>query len=92
MLALAAMDLDDQLFRYFGTRDMDAITPAALETGAERMRVDFGLESNSGRRFALWALMYMLGVAPDLDAAFKDPAERDTARDFMDMIDRAQEE
>ena len=85
------MDFDDQLVRYFGTRDMDAIPAAAFEAGTERMRVDFGLETNPGRRFALWALMYMLGVAPDLDVAFKDAAERDLARDFMDMADRAQE-
>lgn len=84
------MDFDDQLFHYFGTSDLAAIPPAAFEAGTERMQVDFGLESNSGRRFALWALMYMLGVAPDLDIAFKDAAERDVARDFMDMVDRAQ--
>jgi hypothetical protein len=30
----------------------------------------------------------MLGIAPDLDVAFKDAADRDAARDFMDMIDR----
>ena len=79
------MDFDDQLVRYFGTRDLDAIPPAAFAAGTERMRVDFGLESHAGRRFALWALMYMLGVAPDLDVAFSDLAERDVARDFMDM-------
>lgn len=85
------MDFDDQLRRYFGTADMAAIPPAALEAGTDRMRVDFGLETNPGRRFALWALMYMLGDAPDLDVAFKDAAMRDTARDFMDMVDRAPE-
>jgi hypothetical protein len=35
--------------------------------------------------------MYMLAVAPDLDVAFKDEGERNTARDFMDMVDRAGE-
>ncbi len=55
------------------------------------MRVDFGLETNPGRRFALWALMYMLDVAPDLDVAFKDESERNTARDFVDMVYRASE-
>ncbi|WP_077148446.1 hypothetical protein [Sphingopyxis sp. KK2] len=83
------MDFDDQLNRYFGTADLAAIHPEALAAGTERMRVDFGLETNPGRRFALWALMHMLGVAPDLDIAFKDAAERDLARDFMDMVDRA---
>ncbi len=83
------MDFDDQLRRYFGTADLAAIHPEAHAAGTERMRVDFGLETNPGRRFALWALMYMLGVAPDLDVAFEDEAERNVARDFMDMVDRA---
>ena len=83
------MDFDDQLRRYFGTADLAAIHPEAHAAGTERMRVDFGLETNPGRRFALWALMHMLGVAPDLDVAFKDEGERNTARDFMDMVDRA---
>ncbi|MGB7411258.1 hypothetical protein [Sphingopyxis granuli] len=86
------MDFDDQLFRYFGTRDMGAIPPAALAAGTERMRVDLALETHAGRRFALWALLYMLGAAPDLEVAFPDTADRDSARDFMDMIDRAQDE
>ena len=77
---------------YFGTADLSAIQPEAHAAGAERMRVDFGLETIPGRRFALWALMHMLGVAPDLDVAFKDEAERNTARDFMDMVDRAGED
>src|SRR3546814_19839233 len=64
---------------------MSALSPAAVEAGKERMRVDFGLETNRGRRFALWALMHMLRVAPDLDVAFADEAERDTARDFMEL-------
>ena len=50
------------------------------------MRVDFGLERDSGRRFALWTLLYMLDAAPDLDVAFEDPAEREAARNIMDMI------
>lgn len=85
------MDFDDQLRRYFGTADLDALHPEAFAAGTERMRVDFGLETNGGRRFALWTLMYILGVAPDLDVAFKDATERDAARDFMDMFDRANE-
>jgi hypothetical protein len=83
------MDFDDQLRRYFGTADLDAIHPEARAAGTERMRVDFALETNPGRRFALWALVYMLCDAPDLDVAFKDASERDAARDFMDMVDRA---
>jgi hypothetical protein len=83
------MDFDDQLTRYFATSDLAAITPAAMSAGVERMAVDLGLEKDRGRRFALWAVMHMLGVAPDLDIAFKDEADRNAARDFMDMVDRA---
>ncbi|ODP39294.1 hypothetical protein [Sphingomonas turrisvirgatae] len=80
------MDFDDQLRRYFGTADIDAVPPAALAAGTERMRVDLGLEQDRGRRFALWAVLHMLGDAPDLDIAFKDEAERDAARNFMALI------
>jgi hypothetical protein len=79
------MDFDDQLRRYFGTADLAALTPETLADGTERMRVDLGLEKDRGRRFALWALLHMLGAAPDLDVAFTDPADRDAARDFMDL-------
>lgn len=83
------MDFDDQLRRYFATADLAAITPAAMAAGVEHMRVDFGMEKDRGRRFALWTMMHLLGVAPDLDVAFKDEADRNAARDFMDMLDRA---
>lgn len=83
------MDLDDQLRRYFGTGDPGAITAAALESGIERMKVDFGLEKDRGNRFALWALMHMLGAAPDLDVAFEDGRDREAARNFMDLAARS---
>jgi hypothetical protein len=51
------------------------------------MQVDFGLEKDRGRRFALWTLMHMLGAAPDLDVAFKDAADRDAARAFMALTE-----
>jgi len=79
------MNLDDQLRRYFGTADFAAIAPAALDAGIERMRVDLGLEKDRGNRFALWALLHMLGAAPDLDVAFRDPCDREAARNFMDL-------
>ena len=84
------MNLDDQLSRYFGTADLESIAPAALEAGIERMQVDFGLETDRGRRFALWILLYMLGAAPDLDVAFKDEGEREAARNFMDLAGAAE--
>ncbi|MGV3513326.1 MAG: hypothetical protein ACO1OX_15095 [Novosphingobium sp.] len=83
------MQLDDQLRRYFGTDDLAAITPAAMEAGIEKMLVDFGLEKDRARRFGLWTLLQMLGSAPDLDVAFKDVEDREAARNFMDMMDRA---
>ena len=79
------MDFDDQLRRYFGSAELASIPPAAIEAGVERMRVDFGLEQDRARRFALWALMHMLGAAPDLDMAFEEEADREAARNFMDL-------
>ena len=79
------MDFHDLLHRYFGQTEIETLSPAAIEGGMERARVDFGLERDPGRRFALWTLMYMLGHAPDLDLAFKDPAERTAARKFMGL-------
>ena len=37
-------------------------------------------------RIALWALLYMLSSAPDLEAAFKDADDREAARNFMDLL------
>jgi hypothetical protein len=86
------MDFDDQLRRYFGTDDLSTVPESALLAGVEKMRVDLGLETDSGRRFATWALLYMLGAAPDLDVVFKDEEDREAARDFMDMTDAEDEE
>jgi hypothetical protein len=84
------MDLDDQLRRYFGTTDLAAIEFAALAAGIERMQVDLGLEKDRDRRFALWALLHMLGDAPDLDVAFEHESDREAARNFMDLADRSE--
>ena len=85
------MTFDDQMLRYFGTTDLAAIPPAAITAGAERMRVDLGLESDRGRRFALWALLHTLGEAPDLEIAFKAPEDRDAARDLMALMEVAEQ-
>ena len=82
------MDLGDQLRRYFRTSDLSRVTPAALEAGVERMRVDLSLEKDRGGRFALWALLHTLGAAPDLEVAFPEDGDRDAARTFMDMAAR----
>ena len=60
--------------------------PAAQEAGIERIQVDFGLVKDRGNRFALWALLHLLGSAPDHDVAFKDEEDRDAARNFMDLL------
>jgi hypothetical protein len=80
------------LQRYFGTRDLEAIAPAALPAGVERMRVDFGMEQERGARFALWTLLMVLGDAPDLDVAFKHEEDREAARNLMDMLAAASPE
>ncbi|BBC74187.1 conserved hypothetical protein [Altererythrobacter sp. B11] len=84
------MQFDDQLRRYFATTDLSAVSPDALAAGIERMHVDLGMEKDRQRRFALWALLHMFGAAPDLDVAFKDAADRDAARDFMEMMERGE--
>ena len=83
------MNFDDQLRRYFGTADLAAVPAVALAAGIERMQVDLGLERDRSRRFALWALLHMLGAAPDLDVAFKEEQDREAARNFMDLAERS---
>lgn len=80
------MDFDELLERYFGTSDLAEASSAVREAGIDRLRVDLGLEKDSARKFALWSLLYMLGHAPDIDVAFEDEAERDAARNLMDLI------
>ena len=80
------MDFDDLLNRYFGTTDLAEASPAVQAAGLDRLRVEFGLETDRGRKFALWSLLYLLGQAPDLDVAFKDEADREAARNLMDLL------
>lgn len=82
------MHFDDQLQRYFGTTDLDTLPSTTVEAGIDRMQVDLGLEEDRGRRFALWSLLFLLGSAPDLDVVFDDPADRDAARDFMELTEK----
>jgi hypothetical protein len=83
------MDFDDQLVRYFGTTDLGSVTPAALEAGRERLLGDFGLARDGARRFAMWALLHVLGSAPALESAFDDREHREMARDFVGMLARS---
>lgn len=86
------MDLDDLLFRYFGATELSEVPPIAQAAGIEHIRVDFGLATDRGQRFALWSLLHMLGSAPDLDVAFKEASDRDAARNFMDLLAAAGDE
>ena len=83
------MNLDDQIHRYFGTSELASVPPEALAAGIEHMKVDLGLTKDRGERFALWALLHILGSAPDLDVAFKTEDDREAARNFMDLIQGA---
>lgn len=73
------MDLDALLYHYFGTSDLDALDPAALEAGEAQVRIAFGTEREPGRRFALWAVLHALGDAPRPADAFENGRERQAA-------------
>lgn len=77
------MDFDDLLIRFFGTPDIDTLDQERLLAGVNRLRVQFGLERDGERRFALWCLLHLLGLAPDPEEAFQDEADRAAAREFI---------
>lgn len=83
------MTFEDQLERYFGTRDPSQIAPQAVAAAVERMQVDLGLAKDAGSRFAIWCLLFMFGQAPDIDETFADRADRDLARQFIEMSENA---
>jgi hypothetical protein len=85
------MDFDQLLIGFFGTDDIASLPPEQIAAGVDRLRLQFGLERDGGRRFALWCLMFMLGVAPDLDDAFEDADDREAARDFMEAAEQEME-
>ena len=86
------MDFDQLLVRFFGTDDITSLPPERLVDGVEALRLQFGLERDSDKRFGLWCLMHMLGVAPDVQDAFKDEADRAAARDFIEVTEREMRE
>jgi hypothetical protein len=89
---MTSMNFDDQIRRYFGIADLAAVPREALSAGIEHMKVDLGLTKDRGERFALWALLHTLGSAPDLDVVFVTEADREAARNFMDLIHGAGDE
>lgn len=85
------MNLDSLLHHYLGADDPAEADPATIAAATDRIAIDFGVERDAGRRFALWALMAVLGRAPDPETAFKTTPERDAARDFARLMRRAAE-
>ena len=83
---ITSMNFHDQIRRYFGSDDLSAVPPEALNAGIERMKVDLGLTKDRGQRFALWALLHTLGSAPDIDVVFASEGDREAARNLMDLM------
>ncbi|WP_157216842.1 hypothetical protein [Flavisphingomonas formosensis] len=77
------MDLDTLLLHYFGSDDPETLDEATLATGKERLAIDFGVEQEPGRRFALWTLMETFGIAPPPAEAFDEPRLRRAAEDYL---------
>lgn len=77
--------MEHLLQRYFGTTDLNQVQVDAIPAATDRMQVDLGLEKDRGKRFALWSLLFMLDAAPALDTVFDDEADREAARNFMDL-------
>jgi hypothetical protein len=75
------MDLETLLGHYFGG-DPDALDPERLALAKEKLAIDFGVEREPGRRFALWTLMEALGFAPEPAQAFKEPTLRRAAENY----------
>ncbi|MBU6268344.1 MAG: hypothetical protein KGN34_12445 [Sphingomonadales bacterium] len=83
------MDLDTLLHHYFATDDLAALDEATLARGCEQLGIDFGVETEPSRKFALWVLMDALGIAPPPAEAFDEesgdnaPALRAAADDWL---------
>ncbi len=68
------MDLDTLLIRYFGTADPGAVGAETLASGIERCQVDLGLEQDRGKRFALWAMLYLAAGSWHLQTRTRYPS------------------
>ncbi|NNM76099.1 hypothetical protein HJG53_04145 [Sphingomonas sp. ID1715] len=78
------MDLDALLDHYFGTNDLPSLTADRLTAGREALALDFRLEREPGRKFALWALLEAIGAAPLPAEAFpKHPELKRAAEDYL---------
>lgn len=77
------MDLDILLHHYFGTSDIDSLGDSDMARGREQLAIDFGVEREPSRRFALWTVMDALGFAPPPADAFEDPRLREAADAYL---------
>lgn len=85
------MELDRLLYHYFKTADLADVDPDTLAMGCEQLALDFGVEQEGGRKFALWVLLDALGMAPPPAEAFKDHPELvDPAYDWQRATYRAE--
>lgn len=83
------MDLDALLHHYFGSGDLENVPPEALARGRDALAIDFGVEQEPGRKFALWVVMDALGFAPLPAEAFdKHPALKRAAEDYLSASER----
>ena len=87
------MDLDTLVQHYFGSDDPASLNDIDYERAIERLRIDFGVEREPGRRFALWCLMDAIGVAPLPAEAFaKEPKLKAAAEDYLSAVFRMERE
>ncbi|MFM5895385.1 MAG: hypothetical protein ACKOQM_13255 [Novosphingobium sp.] len=87
------MDLDTLVQHYFGSDDPASLNETDYERAIERLRIDFGVEREPGRRFALWCLMDAIGVAPLPAEAFaKEPQLKAAAEDYLSAVFRMERE
>lgn len=85
------MDLDQLLHHYFGTADPDTLSTDAMDAARQRIAIDFGVERDPSRRFALWTLMDAFGFAPPPAEAFeKAPELRAAAERYLDAAYRVE--
>lgn len=83
------MDLDTLLSRYFGSADLADLDAADLARGRDALTLDFRLEREPGRKFALWVLLQGTGGAPlPADAFPDDPALKRAAEDYLTAAER----
>ena len=83
------MELDGLLHHYFGADDLAELPPDVLARGREALAIDFGVEQEPGRKFALWVLMEALGFAPLPAEAFeKHPSLKRAAEDYLTASER----